>query len=78
MWKLYGILSKEKSEDYLIQEAIKMINTISTEGFKESLEIMYGRQPKTPSQAALWFVEGLKNSEFFSFKQLILSIRGNR
>lgn len=79
MWNLYKILKRDGQEDYLIQEAIKILDTISTESFQKSLNIMYpNKSPKTSVLAALWFIEGIKNCGFFSFVGFIKGINGSR
>lgn len=79
MWRLYKILDRdEQPETYLIEEASKMLSSIDTEDFKEVLKITRQKSPKTPTQAALYFIEGLKHSEFFAFKEFITSLNGHR
>jgi hypothetical protein len=79
MWRLHKILERdEQPETYLIEEASRMMSSIDTEDFKEVLELTHSPAPKTPAQAALYFIEGLKNSEFFAFKEFITGLNGHR
>lgn len=79
IFKLYTILDRsEASEIYLIDEVAKMMSSIDTEDFKEILKMIKGKTPKTPAQAALWFIEGLKAVEFFAFRDFMAELNGRR
>ena len=76
MWQVYLLLKSglpQKDETYLISETFKILSGISTENFKESVRILYGKTPEvsTPADLGTLFIDGLKKSDFFSFTHFI-------
>jgi len=76
MWQVYLLLKSglpQKDETYLISETMQILSGISTQNFKDALVVMYDGIPQitTPVDAGTLFVDGLKKSDFFSFKAFI-------
>jgi hypothetical protein len=82
MWELYRLLKdglQSKSETYLLHEAIRILDGISTENYKQSLQVMKIPELENPLENVLAFVKSLKVNEFFSFAQFVSGINsGNR
>lgn len=78
MWILYRELKPalvEKSSELFIDEIIRIMNSIDTDAFKQSLKIMYGDKinylEKSPLEIGIMFSEGIKQSNIFMFSEFI-------
>jgi hypothetical protein len=80
--KLYLLLKDclpEKEEEFLIHEVVVILEKITPEQFQNALLIMYNGKfdfKRNPSELALMFTRGLKETNLFSYIHFIKSMNG--
>jgi len=83
MWKLYKLLkvNKEKLKDYLSDELQTILETITSEGYLQSLNTLYGENIKkiniTPIDSVIMLSDGLNANGFFDFCTTMEGINGS-
>lgn len=83
MWKLYKLLkvNKDKLKDYLADELQTILETVTPEGYLQSLNILYGNNIKkikiTPIDSVIMLSDGLNANGFFDFCATIEGINGS-
>jgi hypothetical protein len=87
MGRLYDILARHVPEDYLDTPAMTVVrlmvislNELAPEHYVEALCLMHKAEPDilvnsiTPEESLEWFLQGLLETNFFSFYELVKSI----
>lgn len=82
MWDLYRTLRhglKGKSQEYLLDEILQMMENISVEEFKSALRKMYGGidSTSTPVELSLLLTRGIKKNNLFAFSDFVKVISGS-
>lgn len=77
MWKLYRLLKKDTTQEYLLDEVIEMMQSIDSKNIKDAIGMMYVDMSLNPLEVALMFTEGLKYNHFFDFQSFVRTLNGN-
>lgn len=75
MWELYKLLGSGMKQKYLLDEIIKMLETVPPENIKRSMELLYKKMPTNPLELGVKLVRGLKYNNFFEFQVLMEQIK---
>jgi hypothetical protein len=75
MWELYKLLGSSMNQQYIIDEIIKILETVHPQNIKRSMELLYGKMPTIPLELGTKLVLGLNHNKFFEFQVLMEQIR---
>jgi len=82
MWKLYKILkvNKEKLKEYLADELMTILDTVSSEDYGQVLLMLYGDTINlleiSPIDSVISLSDGLSSSGFFDFCKVMEELNG--
>ena len=83
MWQLHRLLkmNKDKLKEYLADELMAILDTVSSEGYGTALLLLYGDKINlakvSPIDSLILLSDGLNANKFFDFCAIIEGVNGS-